>query len=98
MLWFIMCYTEPGGFPGGSDSKASACNAKTQEAGFDPWVKKIPWRRKWQLILAFLPWESQATVHGDCKESDTTEQLTLLLSYRTRVNLPFLIYRIKLQT
>ena len=23
--------------------------------GFDPWVRKIPWRRNWQLTLAFLP-------------------------------------------
>ena len=23
--------------------------------GFDPWVGKIPWRRKWQLTPAFLP-------------------------------------------
>ena len=23
--------------------------------GFDPWVRKIPWRRKWQSIPAFLP-------------------------------------------
>ena len=23
--------------------------------GFNPWVGKIPWRRKWQLILIFLP-------------------------------------------
>ena len=22
---------------------------------FDPWVGKIPWRRKWQPIPAFLP-------------------------------------------
>ena len=25
---------------------------------FDPWVRKIPWRRKWQLTLVFLPGES----------------------------------------
>ena len=25
--------------------------------GFYPWVGKIPWRRKWQLILVFLPGE-----------------------------------------
>ena len=25
--------------------------------GFDPWVKKIPWRRKWQLTPVFLPGE-----------------------------------------
>ena len=30
-----------------------ACNA-----GFDPWVGKIPWRRKWQPTPVFLPGES----------------------------------------
>ena len=24
------------------------------EPGFDPWVRKIPWRRKWQPIPVFL--------------------------------------------
>ena len=47
--------------------------------GFDPWVGKIPWRRKWQSTSVFLPGES----HGwrnlvgyspwHLKESDTTE-------------------------
>ena len=56
------------GFPGGSDSKESAFNAG--DPGFNPWVRKIPWRREWQLTQAFLPGEShgqrswQATVHG----------------------------------
>ena len=26
---------------------------------FNPWVRKIPWRRKWQPTLVFLPGESQ---------------------------------------
>ena len=26
--------------------------------GFDPWVGKIPWRRKWQPTPVFLPGES----------------------------------------
>ena len=26
--------------------------------GFDPWVGKIPWRRKWQPAPVFLPRES----------------------------------------
>ena len=26
--------------------------------GFDPWVRKIPWRRAWQPIPVFLPGES----------------------------------------
>ena len=44
--------------------------------GFDPWVWKIPWRRKWQPTPVFLLGES----HGQrtlvdyspwgCKESD----------------------------
>ena len=34
----------PSGFPGGSDGKESACQCR--RCGFDPWVRKIPWRRK----------------------------------------------------
>ena len=29
--------------------------------GFDPWVGKIPWRRKWQPTPVFLPGESPWT-------------------------------------
>ena len=25
---------------------------------FDPWVRKIPWRREWQLALIFFPGET----------------------------------------
>ena len=25
--------------------------------GFDPWVRKIPWRREWQPTAVFLPEE-----------------------------------------
>ena len=51
---------------------------------FDPWIRKIPWRRKWQPTPVFLPGKS----HGqrslvdyspwDHKELDTTEQLHFL--------------------
>ena len=50
---------------------------------FDPWVRKIPWRREWQPTPVFLPGEfhGQRSLVGyspwDWKESDTTEQLTL---------------------
>ena len=46
--------------------------------GFDPWVRKIPWRA-WQPTPAFLPGEShgQRSLAGYSpqgrKESDTTE-------------------------
>ena len=29
-----------------------------QETGFDTWVRKIPWRRKWQPTPVFLPRKS----------------------------------------
>ena len=57
---FLLSVTEGGflswGFPEGSYSKESACNAG--DIGFNPWVGKIPWRRKWQPIPAFLPGKS----------------------------------------
>ena len=37
---------------------------------FDPWVRKILWKRKWQLTPVLLPGEShgqRATVHGAAK-------------------------------
>ena len=67
------------GFPGGSEVKVSACNGRRPK--FDPWVGKIPWKRKWQPTPVFLPGES----HGrrslvgyspqGRKKSDTTERL-----------------------
>ena len=68
-------------FPGGSDGKVSAYNAETRiyngRPGFNPWVGKISWRRKWQPTPVFLPGRS----HGwrslvgyspwGLKESDT---------------------------
>ena len=51
---------------------------------FHPWVGKIPWRRKWQPTLVFLPGESrgQTSLVGYSpwahRESDMTEWLTLL--------------------
>ena len=28
--------------------------------GFDPWVRKIPWRKKWQPTLAWkIPWTEE---------------------------------------
>ena len=49
--------------------------------GFDPWVRKSLWRRKWQPAPVFLPgkFHGQSLV-GDhprgCKELGSTEQHT----------------------
>ena len=46
---------------------------KHRKHGFDPWVRKFPWRRKWQLTPVFLPRKScergawWAAVHGVTK-------------------------------
>ena len=48
---------------------------------FDPWVRKIPWKKEWQPSLVFLPGESygERNLMGyspwSHKESDTTEQV-----------------------
>ena len=69
------------GFPGASHTgKESACQCRRH--GFDPWVRKIPWRRKWQPTPVFLPgkFQRQRNLVGyspwDRKESDTTEDST----------------------
>ena len=52
---------------------------------FDPWIRKIPWRRKWQSTPVFLPGKSygQRSLAGYSpwghKESKMTERLTLSL-------------------
>ena len=40
---------------GGSDG--SVC-LQCKRPGFNPWVRKIPWRRKWQITPVVLPGES----------------------------------------
>ena len=46
------------GFPGGAIGKEPACQyRRLKRPGFDPWVRKIPWRRKWQPTPVFLPGE-----------------------------------------
>ena len=50
--------------------------------GFDSWIRKMPWRRKWKPTPVFLPGEfhGQRSLAGYSPwgtESDTTEELTL---------------------
>ena len=47
------------GFPGGISGKEPACQCRRRKRnGFNPWVRKMPWRRKWQPTLVSLPRES----------------------------------------
>ena len=54
----------------------------TRDKGFDPWVGKLSWRRKWQPTPVFLPekFQGERRLAGYSpwgrKESDTTERLS----------------------
>ena len=78
-LHFIKPYL---GFPSGSTGKEPTCQGRRHKRrGFNPWVRKIPWRRAWQPTPVVLPGEShgQRSLVGYSlwgrKESDMTEQL-----------------------
>ena len=77
LAWKTPWMEEPGtlqsissGFPGGSDSKESACNAGDSGSIC---VERIPWRREWKPTPVFLPGEFhdqrslQPIVHGVTK-------------------------------
>ena len=73
--WMVLRW----GFPGGASGKEFTCQCRHKRCGFDPWVRKIPWRTAWQCTPVFLPGEprGQRSLAGyspwGCKESDTTE-------------------------
>ena len=46
----------PIGLPRWLSGKEFACQCRRNR--FDPWVRKIPWRRKWQSTPVFLPRQS----------------------------------------
>ena len=47
------------GFPGGTSGEEPPWQCRRcKKCGFNPWVRKIPWRRAWQPSLVFLPGES----------------------------------------
>ena len=44
---------------GSTSGKEPACQCRRYKRhGFNPWIRKIPWRRAWQPIPIFLPGES----------------------------------------
>ena len=78
-------------FPGGASDKEPACqNRKHKRPGFNPWVRKILWRRAWLPPPVLLPGES----HGERSmvgytpwgrtELDTTEATSTKSDYETR--------------
>ena len=49
-------------FQGGAWGEEPICQCwRHKRSGFNPWVRKVPWRREWQLTPVFLPGESPWT-------------------------------------
>ena len=46
------------GLPWGLSGKNPPASAETERLGLKPWVRGIPWRRRWQPSPVFLPGES----------------------------------------
>ena len=60
-IWYIhtMDYWD---FPGGANGKEPTCQCRRHKRrGFDPWVRKISWRKARQPTPGFLPGESPWT-------------------------------------
>ena len=78
-------------FPGGVSGKEPACQSRRHKRpGFNPWVRKIPWRRAWLPTPVLLPGEShgQRSLAGHSPwgrtESDTTEATSTKSDHETR--------------
>ena len=57
LFWSVKAQT---GFPGGTSDKEPTCQCRRpKRLGFDPWVRKIPWKRTQQPMPVFLPGEFQ---------------------------------------
>ena len=67
------------GFTGGSSGKKSVSQCRRHKRrGFDPWVGKIPWRRKWQLPPVSLPGKShRQRSHGATKSQRWPKWLSI---------------------
>ena len=66
-------------FPGGASGKEPYCRCRSHERrGFDPWVRKTPWRRAWQPTAVFLSGELQSIVMQRLKWLSTAQHTIVL--------------------
>ena len=81
------------GFPGGATGKEPICQCRVHERhGFEPWTRKVPWRRAWQPTPVYSCLENpmdkgawRATVHWVTK---SLTQLKQLSTFRQLLGLP----------
>ena len=69
----------------GASGNEPACQCRRhKKPGFDPWVGKIPWRRKWQPHFLENPMGRRAwwvTVHGVAKSQTGLKRLSASTPY-----------------
>ena len=99
--YHILIYMESRGLPCWLSGKESTCQCRRH--GFDPWVRKILWRRKWQpLHYSYLrnsmdrgAWQTR--VHGVAEELDMTQQLNNKCNLENGINEPLCRTGIEMQ-
>ena len=61
--------------------KEPACQCRRH--GFDPWVRKIPWRKKWQRTPVFLPESVSHSVVSDSMQSHGLQSTRLFCPWNS---------------
>ena len=70
---------KPLGFLGGASVKEPACQCRRRRRhGFNLWVGKILWRRKWQPTSVFLPGKSHGEESGALRSMGSQKHWTQL--------------------
>ena len=85
--------------PGGASGKEPACQCRRRKrCRFDPWVRKIPWRRAWQPTPMFILGESPQTEEpGGLQFMRSQSQtwlklLSMQITYKAKYNLNCINY------
>ena len=83
--WIVLCQASNAkiGLPRWHSGKESTCQyRRCKRHWFYPWVRKVPWRRKWQPVPVFLPgkfhrqWSLEGYSPWGRIEFDTTKLLS----------------------
>ena len=81
--FFLITCTRYIRLPRWHSGKESTCQCR--RCGFSPWVRKIPWRQKWQPTAVFLPGKShgQRSLAG-CSQSVVLQRVRHALATKRR--------------
>ena len=76
-------FLEYDGFPDGLDNKRVCLQCR--RSGFDPWIRKTPWRREWQCTPIFLLGEfhEQRSLVGQSMGSQRVSNDWATFTFRT---------------